>query len=1128
MTSRASILLLLTAFYLQVNQGLCQKRSDPRSFVYSHIFTTEQGLSQNNVSCIAKDLNGFIWVGTGDGLNRFDGYSFIRFNHSDRNASSLSNDVIRNLLLDSKGRLWIGTYNGLNLYDTDREIFKKFLMNPSRQDAISHNTILCLLEDRNQNLWVGTYWGLNKIDLKTLKVTSYFSTADGKGLADNAVNALLEDREGKIWACTGKGINIMNASGVEKTIPQSDVSGGLISRVIVDIIQDSKGAIYIATNGGGLLKLDNENDATFENFKYTSGKALVSHNIISSLRIDRKGRMIIGTDGAGLYRQEGNARFSWMVDRKKKVLENASVQEIFVDDQNNYWVGIFGAGLAFIPGESPRFEHYQFFDSTMERLTKNSVLAIVEDHNQKIWIGTDGSGLYQFDPETKQFVSFLHSPTNKNSLSTNVVRSLMIDDRNNLYIGTYAGGLNHLDTRTMTFSRYLHNTKAPTSISTNHVWSLLQDSNKRIFIGQLGGLDEFMPESSTFRALTIAGQNPVTTNTASVFSMQEDRQGKIWMGTRLAGVHRYDPLARTFKSFIHISGDSLSFPTNEILELALDRDGKILVGTDNKGLIRIDPDSFTFSLLAPDYREENIPSILDDNYGNLWFTSFNGLHRYNPNSGEILDYTIADGLQGIHFNEGARLKSSSGAFYLGGTNGLNIFYPEKMIQDDSKPNVIFTKLSLYHDIVRINDKSKLLTESIAKTKVITFKPDQNVFSIEFACLEYKFPKTNRYRYLLEEFDNNWNDIKENRTATYTSLPPGEYTLKVSATNGHGHWNEEAASIRIIVLPRWHQRLSVRIAFVVLLIAGTLGFVHARTNFLVNQKRKLEHLVAVRTQLVETQKEEIKDKNEKLEHAYEELHTVNEQLQRVNTGLEKVVETRTEELRHTIKKLIETDKGLNTFLYRSSHDLRGPITSLLGLAQIAKMQNEQDQLVPHFSNIENTAVSMLRLLKRLTETAALFRATRQEEIIRTEEFIQSIMDQMRTVACHSSVKLEIVNKIGESFICDPHLLNHIVVNLMENSIIYRGSDNPFARCVLSMEQRVITIQVTDNGTGISPDLKNKIFEMFYRGSERSVGNGLGLFMVTKALEILNGSIALESEPNVLTTFTVSIPDLNPGV
>ncbi len=226
MISRVLILFLPAAFYLQVNPGLCQKISAPKSFVYSNVFTTEQGLSQNNVSCIEKDLNGFIWVGTGDGLNRFDGYSFTHFTHSDRDSSSLSNDVIRNLLLDSRGRLWIGTYNGLNLYDTDREIFKKFLMNPSRQDAISHNTILCLLEDRNHDLWVGTYWGLNKIDLETLKITQYFSTADGKGLADNAVNALLEDRNGKIWACTGKGINIIGTSGIEKTILQNDVAGG--------------------------------------------------------------------------------------------------------------------------------------------------------------------------------------------------------------------------------------------------------------------------------------------------------------------------------------------------------------------------------------------------------------------------------------------------------------------------------------------------------------------------------------------------------------------------------------------------------------------------------------------------------------------------------------------------------------------------------------------------------------------------------------------------------------------------------------------------------------------------------------------------------------------------------------
>lgn len=1118
---RANILLLTVILLLSTDFVLGQKPDSSPGFVYANTFTSEQGLSQNSVFSIIKDRDGFIWAGSGDGLNRFDGYSFIHFSHSDRDSTSLSNDVIRNLLLDSKGRLWIGTYNGLNLYDSEKESFRNFLTSPSNSNTISQNTIRCLLEDRNHNLWVGTYWGLNKINLETFDITRYHYRADGTGLADDAINALHEDRNGKIWVCTGKGINIIGANGIEYTIPQSTAPDGLTSTIIVGVVQDSAGTIYFGSNGGGVLRLENENDRTFEYFVHEPGGRSIGANIISSMAIDRNGILLIGTDGAGLYRHEGKGIFTQILAHENRVLNNGSLHSIYVDEENNYWIGLFGAGLTFISGARPRFEHYRYFDENMINIGKNSVLAIAEDHEKKIWIGTDGAGLYKFDPVTKEFTLYQHSPKDKNSLSTNVAKSLLVDHNNNLYIGTYAGGLNYFDTQTKTFTRYLHKPGDTTSITTNHVWSLLEDGN-RIYVGQLGGLNEFFPERKVFRELTITGKEPITTQTASVFCIRKDKQGYIWMGTRLAGIHRFDPRTRTFKSFLNIPGDSLSLPTSEVVDFTVDADGKLLVGTDDAGLIQFDPETFAFSQLLPEFSEKNIPSVIEDDSRNLWFTSSDGLHRYDRAANKIFNYTVADGLQGIQYNEGAKLKSSTGDYYFGGTNGLNVFRPEKVLEDRSKPRVVFTRLSLFHDAVKMNDKSALLTKSISKLESITFQPDQNVFSIEFACLEYKFPKKNRYRYYLEGFDNSWNNIHESRIATYTNLPPGTYTLKVSATNADGYWNDEAASIQIIVIPRWHQRLGVKIALAALLVAFTIAVVHMRTNFLFQQKRKLEHLVTLRTQVVELQKEEIKDKNEKLEQAYEEVNSVNEELQRVNTNLEKLVEDRTEELQHTIKKLIETDKGLDTFLYRSSHDLRGPITSLLGLARLAKLQNKQTELDSYFANIENTSGRMLRLLGRLSDTGSLFRTKRKTEIICTNDFIQSLRDQLNGLNTNNAVQIEIENNIGDSFAGDPVLLKHIVVNLMENSIIFRKESDPFVKCIFTQEDQQLVIRVIDNGIGIPQELRDRIFDMFYRGSEKSIGNGLGLFITKKALEVLGGTIAIESERHNYTIVTVRIP------
>jgi signal transduction histidine kinase len=604
--------------------------------------------------------------------------------------------------------------------------------------------------------------------------------------------------------------------------------------------------------------------------------------------------------------------------------------------------------------------------------------------------------------------------------------------------------------------------------------------------------------------------------------MEEDKSGNIWIGARLDGLHRYDPKRKTFKSFKNVPGDSTSMPTNEIVELSYNFQGKLWIGTGNKGPILFDPATFTFQKNVAGINDKNITNIIEDDAHHVWFTSVGGVHKFDPATLKIYNYSIADGLQGTQFNEGTRLKSADGTYYLGGTNGLNVFRPENIIDDTAAARVVFTKFSLFNKPVNANDKSGLLTRSISKTESITLQADDNVFSLEFACLEFNFPKKNRYRYYLEGFDKEWNDANASRTATYTDLPPGEYTLKISASNRRGQWNENAAKIRIIIIPRWYERFETKLAAAIFLIVLTVLIIHVRTKLLFKQKLKLEQLVKARTNLVETQKLEIKDKNTKLEQAYEEVNSTNEELQRVNSNLEKLVENRTAELTHTIKKLTETDKGLDTFLYRSSHDLRGPIATILGLAHLGKMEQDPNELMLYFANIERTSTRMLRLLRKLDETSSLFRAQRTLEVIDANDLIQNVNASIEELNANGVVKIEFENNVGPVFTGDAALLKCIITSLMENSIVFRSESHAYAKCVLSIESEQLVINVIDNGTGIPSSAVDRITNMFYRGSEKSIGNGLGLFMVKKALEVLHGRMEIDSEPNVMTTFTIKIP------
>ncbi len=1077
---------------------------------YNHSFTTANGLSQNNVSTILKDRDGFIWINTGEGIDRFDGYSFVNFVHSDRDSSSLSSNAVKNMLLDSKGQLWVGTYNGLNLYDNKTETFRKFLMDPP-DDYSSHSTIFSLLEDRHHQLWVASRAVIYKIDIETFAIKKYDYRKDSIGL--DAVNALLEDRHGKIWAATRRGVSILNSAGiVERTIYYEDTHGNSPNDMVISMAQDATGAIYLGSNGMGVLRLNDENDRTFKYFTSEPGKPFFGSDIIGSLAIDKDGKLLVGTDGAGIYKQDDDGNFRQILGNQSRHLHNANIVNIFVDDDNSYWFGLYGGGLQIVYAGSRRFEHYRYFDFHMERIEKNSVLTIAEDQDQKIWIGTDGAGLYKFDPKTKLFTSYRHSSTNKNSLSSDVVKSLVVDEKNNLYAGTFGGGLNYLDTKTGSFTRYIHIPSNNASISTNHVWSLLEASNHTIYAGQLAALDEFFPDKKEFKPLIVPG---------SIFSLAEDPGGNVWIGSRLDGLHRYEPKTKTFKSFLNIPADSASMPTNEIVDLTVNFQGKLWVGTANKGLILFDPEKFSLERIAA-LKEKRITNVLEDDSHNVWFTSVDGAHKLDPSTSLIYDYTVADGLQGTQFNEGARLKSSDGTYYLGGPNGLNVFRPEDVADDTTEAKVVFTQLTLFSIPVKINDKSGLLTQSISQTKSITLQADQNVFSLEFACLEFNFPKKTKYRYYLEGFDKAWNDANASRTATYTNLPQGTYTLKVSASNRSGHWNENAASIKIIVIPEWYERSETKYGAAIFLIILTVLIIHLRTKLLFKQKIKLERLVKARTNLVETQKIEIKDKNRKLEQAYEEVSSTNDELHRVNLNLEKLVENRTTELTHTIKRLTETDKGLDTFLYRSSHDLRGPIATILGLAHLGITQHNEDESKLYFTNIEKTSTRMLRLLKRLDETSSLFRAQRTLEVINVDDLFQNIKTSITELNTNNIVKIELENKTNQVFSSDAALLKCIIANLMENCIVFRNDKHPYAKCILSIDQEQLVINVIDNGTGIPSSVLDRISNMFYRGSEKSVGNGLGLFMVKKALEILEGTMEINSNPNIMTTITVRIP------
>lgn len=1124
-----------------------QSLSANTAYIYTQKLTAEDGLSESIINAITKDCDGFIWVGTDRGLNRFDGYRFKIFNHATDDSTSLGNDKVNVLFTDSRKRLWVGTSNGgLNLFQQNSQNFIRFVNNPGDSNSLSQNTILSVTEDRDGNIWVGTYAGLNRFNTASGTFQRMHAHTGKKSIAGDIIYSLMTDHAGRIWAGTENGISIINPHG-EIINYYADQSGVRLNKVLT-MCQTNDYDVWIGTEGNGVVRY-NERKNRFQRYELNfTNSSDNGSNVIRKIIEDQEGNLLLGTDGAGvIILNPATGKFNRVSSRNDPSLFNAGVYDLYLDNENILWIGTYGGGLK-IRNNQKYFMQHDIFDSAAQKFGKSSVLAIAEDKNHHIWIGTDGAGLHRFDPVTKTIITYAHIPGEKNTISGNVIKSLLVDRRGNIYAGTYNAGLNYIDLKKNTITTYRHDAADLNSLSSDNVWCLFEDSDGRIWVGSnSSGVDEFLPDKKIFVHYGHNNMSPSSLSSNVIFTIFEDRHKNLWFGTRDDGLNKMNKADRTFVRYNITNGLS----SNEIREIMEDQRGKLWVGTNNGGLNYYDSAVSGFRAFRKErFHEEDILSILEDRNGNLWLGTFNGLVRLDPTTGKIRYYDAGDGLRGNEFNYGARLKSSTHEFYFGGLNGLNSFRPEDIEESTSVPPVVLTGLKLFHKEVAINDETSILQMPVTYQSEITLAPGQDVITIEYAALSFQLPRKGAYQYILEGFDTSWNYAGAEHSATYTNLPHGKYIFRVIGANNDGLWNEHGATLHINVLPPWYQIRWVQLLLILGFAGVITGIIHVRTRLLLRQKHRLETLVNERTTQIKrqnaeieskntelekqneeliarneeimAQREEIEEKSQMLQRAHEEIQTVNDQLVRVNGNLEKLVEVRTAELKEALQKLIETDEGLNLFLYRSSHDLRGPITTLQGLAGLARKENNQNEIAHYFDKILISCEHMLRVLKKLNDTNEIFRATITSVNVQWDNLIDEALREIVKLDPCGNVNVIVDNRADNKVQSTPFLIRNVIHNLMENAITFRSKTSPFVKLLIENCNNQVVIVVHDNGIGISDEIKGRIFEMFYRGSERSVGNGLGLYLVKKSVELLNGKIEIKSEVGRFTEVTVTLP------
>ncbi len=781
----------------------------------------EEGLSQSIVKCIAQDRWGFMWFGTEDGLNKFDGYRFTVLKNAPDDPNSIAYNDINALHADKYGNLWIGTfYGGLDKYDQNREKFIHFKSDPADPNSLSNDNIHVIFEDRSGILWVGTEAGLNRLAVvpgdSLPRITRFVHDPDNpRSLSHNTVRAVCQDSAGTLWVGTDAGLNRFRPSSgdfVRYTHRPADPAS-LSDNTVLALTTGRTGELWIGTGAGGLNRLENGKTGAVKFIRYPYPPAGADNpgcNRVNRIFEDRNGGLWVGTHGGGLCRLEpGTAAFTCYRNnpQDRTSIGYDEIMDIYEDSSGLIWIGTYGGGISKIDPARRQFRLFRPESGNPNSLSHPIVWCIHQDRQGDLWIGTHGGGLDRLNRRTGRFTHYRNDPADPHSLSADIVRLVFEDRDGTLWIGTHGGGLNRFGRETGRFTAFRHDPENPRSLSHDELRSICQDRQGTLWIGTNGGgLNRMLPGPDPgsppgFIRYRYSAADAHSLSNDFVRVIYEDRDGDFWIGTQGGGLNRLDRRSGRFSRIRAVPEMPDSLNNDYVFSIYEDDDGILWLGTWGGGLNRFDKRRHTFRAFttADGLPSNAIYGILADEAGNLWMSTNNGLCRFNPGSGECRNFSAADGLQDNEFNGGAYSRSPQGEMFFGGIHGFNAFFPAEISDNPFIPPVVITALQIMNKPVKLG-------QPLSEIRELVLSHRDYVFSLEFAALDFTAPEKNAYAFMMQGLDKDWITTgADKRFATYTTLPPGRYTFRVKGSNNDGVWNEAGASLRIIITPPFWRR-----------------------------------------------------------------------------------------------------------------------------------------------------------------------------------------------------------------------------------------------------------------------------------------------------------------------------------
>ena len=1015
--------------------------------------TSEDGLSQGTVETIIQDDQGYIWLGTNDGLCRYNGYEFKIYKHDEELENSITNNYIVDIKQDNSGNIWVGTANGLSKIDTKIDLITNYNMN-DEEKSLSHYNIGDILITKSGDVLVGISDGLNIYNEKKDEFYRIFNK--DSDLSSQFIRSLAEDENQNIWVATNNGIDKIDIKNNKNIISFKTGHGKFdISENDIYVVRyDPKGYIWAGALKEGLNRIDiNTNEVKQYKNDDRDEKSLPGNYVKDILR-DSSGNLWVGTDNGLAKYNEQTENFATYKNKiyDKTSLVNDEVFSIQEDESGLIWVGTYAGISMFDPNTN--IEHYKKDPFDENSISDNSIHGIYEDKDGLLWVGTNSKGVNVINRKNYN-VKHLNKTSKDYPISDDNINDIVGID-NKIFIAT-KNGLNEVDKDLKTINIY--NTED--GICNNNITALFADSKKNVWIGTANGISVLNTNTNEIIDITdILTNHNIEDQYIKV--IYEDSKGNYWVGCFIdGGLVKIDPNKRTIENYRNKKEDKTSISSNNIRSIVEDKNGNLYIGT-SYGLNKLNESNNTFERYSEKDGLSNntVYGLLVDDNNNLWASTNLGISKLDTNTMTFETFNIIDGFQGNEFNGRAYYKNKSGELFFGGINGLNIFRPNDINMSRYVPTVIFDEFKVNGKVYKdINNQE--------------FKYNENTINISVFISNYKNTKNIQYMYKLEGVSDSW-DISRSNNINYSDLAPGTYTLKIKARSYSGKVSDESAVKFIIKLPIWKSKAAILIYLIIITI------VIYRT---INSVKRLDNLVKNKTLQLTKEME----KNDKL------LKKVIELEKRKNNYFVNL----SHELRTPLNVISSTEQ-LVTELNKSKDGIGK--SKLNGCMQVVRRNTKR--LLNLINNIIDTAK---------IESGSYQLNIREHDIVYiVEEATLSLKDYIERKGIELIIDPEMEEKIIK---CDEHEIERCIVNLVSNAAKFTPEGGTIEVTIEDLDEKVKII-VKDTGIGIDKKYHDSIFNRFNQvidqGAESKGGSGLGLTITKQIIDMHGGQISVESE------------------